>query len=44
VQQTALRRGLDKWLERAFATGLDADDITALFETALRSTEAERSA
>jgi GntR family transcriptional regulator len=44
VQQAALQRGLDKWLERAFAAGLDADDITALFETALRSTEAERSA
>jgi GntR family transcriptional regulator len=44
VQQAALLRALDKWLQRAFAAGLDADDITALFETALRSTEAERSA
>jgi len=31
----ALRRGLDRWLQRAFDAGLDAEDVRALFETSL---------
>ena len=31
----ALRRGLDRWLQRAFEAGLDAEDVRALFETSL---------
>jgi GntR family transcriptional regulator len=41
VQQAALRRGLERWLEKASAAGLDAEGITALFETTLRSSEEE---
>jgi DNA-binding transcriptional regulator YhcF (GntR family) len=36
----ALKRELDRWLEEAFAAGLDDDSVEALFATALRSTQA----
>jgi GntR family transcriptional regulator len=41
VQQAVLRRRLDRWLEAAFAAGLDADGIIALVESALASVDAE---
>src|SRR5437764_2671187 len=39
----ALRKGLNRWLDDADAAGLDADGVTALFETAVheRSRAAE---
>jgi GntR family transcriptional regulator len=33
--QQTLRKGLNRWLEEAAAAGLDADGITALFESAV---------
>jgi GntR family transcriptional regulator len=30
---TSLRRGLETWLQRAYAAGLDEDAVTALFST-----------
>ena len=44
MQRSGLQRGLDRWLEKAFAAGLDADGVTAIFETTLRNVEHERSA
>ena len=44
LQQAALRRRLDRWLQSALDTGLDVDGITALFESALRTVDAERTA
>jgi GntR family transcriptional regulator len=41
LQQASLRRGLDKWLRAAAEAGLDAEGITALFESTLRAAEAE---
>ena len=37
----AIRRGLDRWLEGAFAAGLDAEDVRALFETSLHAARDE---
>jgi GntR family transcriptional regulator len=31
---TSLRRGLDTWLQRAYAAGLDEQAVNALFSTA----------
>jgi GntR family transcriptional regulator len=44
MQRTALQRGLDRWLDKAFAAGLDTDGVTAIFETTLRAAEHERTA
>jgi GntR family transcriptional regulator len=44
MRQAALRRSLDKWLQSAFAAGLDADGVTALFESQLRAAEEEATA
>jgi GntR family transcriptional regulator len=42
MQQAALRRSLEKWLQRAFDAGLDAEGITAIFETTLRDADEAR--
>jgi GntR family transcriptional regulator len=42
MQQAKLRRGLDRWLRSAFEAGLDAEGITALFESTLRAADAEQ--
>ena len=44
MQQAALQRGLDRWLDKAFDAGLDADGVTAMVETALQDVDAERTA
>ena len=36
--QAALRRGLEGWLRRARAAGLEREDVVALVETTLRAT------
>ena len=36
--QAALRRGLEAWLRRARAAGLEREDVVALVETTLRAT------
>jgi len=36
--QAALRRGLESWLRRARAAGLEREDVIALVETTLRAT------
>jgi GntR family transcriptional regulator len=38
ARQAALRRGLESWLRRAHAAGLDQEDVVALVETTLRAT------
>ena len=38
---TALRRGLEGWLARAYAAGLDEQAVTALFTTTHRDLKAE---
>jgi GntR family transcriptional regulator len=38
ASQAALRRGLEAWLRRAHAAGLDREDVVALVETTLRAT------
>ena len=38
ASQAALRRGLETWLRRARAAGLDREDVVALVETTLRAT------
>ena len=38
ASQAALRRGLESWLRRARAAGLDREDVVALVETTLRAT------
>jgi GntR family transcriptional regulator len=43
AEQRALRRGLDRWLAHARSAGLDAEGMTALFSSALREVEADRS-
>ena len=40
----AIRRGLDRWLQGAFAAGLDAEDVRALFETSLHAARDEGAA
>ncbi len=37
----AIRRGLDRWLQGAFAAGLDLEDVRAMFETSLRDAGSE---
>ena len=44
MQRSGLQRGLDRWLAKAFDAGLDADGVTAIFETTLRAVEHERTA
>ncbi len=39
--RAALRRGLDRWIRGALEAGLEADDLIALFETALRDIHEE---
>jgi GntR family transcriptional regulator len=39
-----LRRALDRWLDDAFAAGLDVDSVAALFETSLRAAQARGAA
>jgi GntR family transcriptional regulator len=40
----ALRRGLVRWLNRAFEAGLDRDDIAALFDSTFRDSMEEETA
>ena len=42
MQQAALRRGLDKWLAKAFESGLDAEGVASMFESSLRAADEER--
>src|SRR5947209_4289450 len=44
AEHAALRSALLRWLERAHADGLDEDDVTALFDAALRSAFVEDAA
>jgi len=44
LQRASLQRGLEKWLDKAFAAGLDVEGVTAIFETSVRGAEAERTA
>lgn len=37
--QATLRRSLDRWMRSAFAAGLDADSVVALFEMSLRAAQ-----
>ena len=39
--RAALRRALDRWIRSALDAGLEADDLIALFETALRDQSEE---
>jgi GntR family transcriptional regulator len=39
-----LRRTLDRWLDDAFAAGLDVDSVAALFETSLGEAQARGAA
>jgi GntR family transcriptional regulator len=43
-EQAALRRRLDRWLKAAFDAGLDAEGVTALFESALLASGMEETA
>jgi GntR family transcriptional regulator len=36
-----LRRSLDRWLQSAYAAGLDDDDVRALFETSMSANRME---
>jgi GntR family transcriptional regulator len=38
ASQAALRRGLETWLRKARAAGLEREDVVALVETTLRAT------
>jgi GntR family transcriptional regulator len=38
---TSIRRSLDRWLDRAFGSGLDVEDIRAIFETSLHDATGE---
>jgi GntR family transcriptional regulator len=38
ANQAALRRGLETWLRKARAAGLDREDIVAIVETTMRAT------
>ena len=37
----AIRRALERWIRSALAAGLETDDLIALFETSLRSSQDE---
>src|SRR6201988_3195433 len=37
-----LRRSLDRWLQSAYAAGLDDDDVRALFETSMSANRSGR--
>jgi GntR family transcriptional regulator len=38
ASQAALRRGLEAWLRKAHAAGLEREDVVALVETTMRAT------
>lgn len=42
MQTAALRRSLERWLDKAFDSGLDAEGVSALFEASLASAEEAR--
>jgi GntR family transcriptional regulator len=37
----AIRRGLDRWIEKALEAGLEVEDMRAIFETSLRDGRGE---
>ena len=43
-KHAALRRSLDRWLQGAYAAGLDDDAVRALFETSMSANRSARAA
>jgi GntR family transcriptional regulator len=41
AKHAALRRSLDRWLRGAFESGMEVDDVIAMFETTLRDVHEE---